>query len=175
MVRLYLGPKNSGKSAAAEAFCLEHASRPLYLATLPEIAQYRQRIRRHRLRRGDLWETRYLALPLHNMLDELRRASQSHSCILLDGFSAALKVQAYFFGLQPRAIDAACDQMLALVESTQAGNRWVIVDNLPASSDGSADIELLPSLVRAHAMLGAIASTRRCEPADNWSLSCKGL
>jgi adenosyl cobinamide kinase/adenosyl cobinamide phosphate guanylyltransferase len=99
VTKLYVGPKNSGKSLAAEGFCTRGGSCPTYLATLPKLPEFESRISRHQRRRArSPWRMRYMCVPAPNLLEEMAEASRESGLVLLDGFSAILKAQYCFFG-----------------------------------------------------------------------------
>jgi adenosylcobinamide kinase / adenosylcobinamide-phosphate guanylyltransferase len=81
-VMLVLGGARSGKSRYAEALMAKAAPRALYLATAEAgDEEMAERIRRHRERRGPLWET--LEEPLA-LASALRRESRADRPILVD-------------------------------------------------------------------------------------------
>lgn len=70
-VILITGGARSGKSTRAEARALAFAGRPVYIATAEALdSEMRERIAKHRGRRGDAWIERETPLELIDALDE---------------------------------------------------------------------------------------------------------
>jgi adenosylcobinamide kinase/adenosylcobinamide-phosphate guanylyltransferase len=68
---LITGGARSGKSTRAEARALKFAGRPVYIATAEALdAEMRERIARHRARRGSEWLERETPIDLVAALDE---------------------------------------------------------------------------------------------------------
>ena len=68
---LITGGARSGKSTRAESRALGHAGRPVYIATAEALdAEMRERIARHRARRGTQWLEREVPLELVQALSE---------------------------------------------------------------------------------------------------------
>ncbi|MGF1474228.1 MAG: bifunctional adenosylcobinamide kinase/adenosylcobinamide-phosphate guanylyltransferase [Geminicoccaceae bacterium] len=79
---LVLGGMASGKSAFAEALCLDSGLRPIYLATgRAGDGEMAERIERHRRRRGDMWQTIEEPLDLETVL---ARNAGAGAIILVD-------------------------------------------------------------------------------------------
>lgn len=107
MSLLIAGPRNCGKSELAETVALTAAkgAKILYLATLIESPENRERIRRHKKRRSRQWKTVYV-----NQFSEI--ASQYNvmeGVCLLDGLDA---VMGDFFRLN-RADQRSPDRIVA--------------------------------------------------------------
>lgn len=56
MIRCILGERNSGKSVYAENLVKDHGGNALYVATLPKIDIYKEKIRIHKERRPSDWD-----------------------------------------------------------------------------------------------------------------------
>jgi adenosyl cobinamide kinase/adenosyl cobinamide phosphate guanylyltransferase len=153
MLTLFLGPKNCGKSLAAERCCARRHARTTYLATLPDLAAFRDRIEAHKRQRPPAWSTRYLALPAPNLTHELHAAAAASPGLLLDGFSAILKVQYCFFGADAAAMAHLTDDIFGIVDRSAAGTDWVVVDHQPVPQHAALPAPLRWAIARAHAGL----------------------
>lgn len=76
------GGARSGKSTFAENYCLEKSDNLGYIATAEILdEEIRDRVRKHRLQRGDIWETYEHPLNIETVIAEVLN---KHDYVLLD-------------------------------------------------------------------------------------------
>jgi len=144
-VELIAGPPQCGKSVAAESRTLELSGRigkRLYVATLPALPQFAERIAQHRLRRGDLWrmvEIRRDLAEAREAIDSLGRC-QRH--VLLDGISAWIGRQIdrqMVLHRRPRCPDSIAAALLRAIAEMQSHCEHLIVVGTVVEHDPSND------------------------------------
>lgn len=87
-LKLIVGPKGSGKSKRAEQILETNSSRPLYIATLPELTNFSFRIESHKARRTAKWECFETWGDIDQRFRSLEALMSKKDGILLDGLSA---------------------------------------------------------------------------------------
>jgi adenosyl cobinamide kinase/adenosyl cobinamide phosphate guanylyltransferase len=124
---LITGPNGSGKSDVAEKITATIGGSVVYIATLPNLLIYRERIKRHQKRRPPLWQT--MELIGHLSYDIALLNGVSNRNILFDGLSA------YISRIVPR--NATNQQIRCLSQNVftfltsirVSNNNFVIVTN----------------------------------------------
>jgi adenosyl cobinamide kinase/adenosyl cobinamide phosphate guanylyltransferase len=156
VIELVVGIKNSGKSFFAEerALAVASTSQPLYVATLPPIARFSERIRTHRLRRADRWHL----LELSDSFNEILVASGSLAkprVVLLDGLGAFLArslLAASNVGLEIRKEAASIQRLYSdfLVEALDTVDLLIVVSTLVCGASpqtGMTDIDKVSAVL----------------------------
>jgi adenosylcobinamide kinase / adenosylcobinamide-phosphate guanylyltransferase len=157
---LIVGPRASGKSAAAENELLRRGGPIRYVATLPYGLDTKERIERHAARRDARWKVYEMSGSAELDLAQLRRLLGCTEPVLVDGLFMLVARLSRSLGSTrgSAATPTLVDALIAMFAS--ASTDWIIVDPPPTALDERGYSDLALELVKLHrGLLAAGASS----------------